>query len=242
MDVVRSLLGEIDAVTATGDPPGEDPDLELVVQLRSPASLRAEVRIRQEPSPAIRISLLGSTGSLDLRIDSGDPDDATLFGRVGSQPERRIELPSWDRHEAIMALLTAAAGRRDPVADLPGPSLLDGTRAMELSEAVNRSLRRGRTVELHYEAISEDATFKSVMTSTGCLILLASLFVLPLSMIGPSVGMSWTLYIPALIPPALIGFLLLQSLRMAIRRPPRAETESSERPRSEPDRPTDSTD
>ena len=44
---------------------------------------------------------------------------------------------------------------------------------MELSEAVVRSLRRGRTIDLHYEAISEEASFKSIMTSTGCMILWA---------------------------------------------------------------------
>ena len=35
VDVIRALVGEIEALTATGDPPGEDPDLELVVQLRA---------------------------------------------------------------------------------------------------------------------------------------------------------------------------------------------------------------
>ncbi len=35
VDVVRALLGEIEALTATGDPPGDDPDIELVVQLRA---------------------------------------------------------------------------------------------------------------------------------------------------------------------------------------------------------------
>src|SRR5262249_35295673 len=103
--------------------------------------------------------------------------------------------------------------------DLPGPSLHDGTRAMELAEAAVRSLRRGRTVDLHYESISEEATFKSVMTSTGCLILLAILFVLPLSMAGPPLGFKWTLFIPSLIPPVLVIFVILQVLRLAVRRP-----------------------
>ena len=95
---------------------------------------------------------------------------------------------------------------------------------MELSEAANRSLRRGRTVELHYESISEEATFKSVMTSTGCLVFLASLFVLPLAMAGAAIGLKWALYIPYLIPPALILFVMLQALRLAIHRPRAART------------------
>ncbi len=90
---------------------------------------------------------------------------------------------------------------------------------MELAEAAVRSLRRGRTVELHYEAISEEATFKSVMTSTGCLILIAILFVLPLSMAGPPLGLKWTLFIPYLIPPVLVIFVVMQILRLAVRKP-----------------------
>ena len=89
---------------------------------------------------------------------------------------------------------------------------------MELAEAAGRSLRRGRTVDLHYESISEDATFKSVMTSTGCLILLRLLVVLPLSMAGPPLGLKWTLFIPYLIPPILVIFVFMQVLRPAMRK------------------------
>lgn len=219
VDAIRSILGQIEALTATGDPPGEDPDLELVVQLRAAGSLRAEVRFRSEASPSLRLSLLGSSGSYTLQIDPRQPEDAILWKQLGSGHPEPVERSPWDPHEAILAVLASSMGRRDPVAELPGPNLLDGTRAMELSEAANRSLRRDRTVELHYESISEEATFKSIMTSTGCLIFLATLFVLPVAMVGPAIGMSWTLYIPYLIPPALVLFILLQTLRLAIRRP-----------------------
>ena len=129
-----------------------------------------------------------------------------------------IELPPWDPHEAIFAVLLSSLGRREE-ANLPGPNLQDGTRTMELAEAAVRSLRRGRTVELHYESISEDATFKSVMTSTGCMILLAMLFVLPLSMAGPPLGLKWTLFIPYFILPILVIFVVMQLLRLAVRKP-----------------------
>lgn len=218
VDAIRAILGEIEALTATGDPPGEDPDLELVVQLRAAGSLRAEVRIRSEAAPSLRLGLLGSMGSCTLELDPRNPGVSTLVRQAGSGAPGRLELPRWDAREAIMAVLASSMGRRDPVAELPGPNLLDGTRAMELSEAANRSLRRDRTVELHYESISEDATFKSVMTSTGCLIFLAILLVLPVAMVGPAIGMGWTLYIPYLIPPALVLFILSQTLRLAIRR------------------------
>jgi myo-inositol 2-dehydrogenase/D-chiro-inositol 1-dehydrogenase len=102
----------------------------------------------------------------------------------------------------------------------PSPNLHDGTRSMELTEAVVRSLRRGRTVDLHYERISEAASFKSIMTSAGCLILLATLVVLPLALAGPALGFNWTIYIAYLILPILILFTAVQLLRFGIKPEP----------------------
>jgi myo-inositol 2-dehydrogenase/D-chiro-inositol 1-dehydrogenase len=89
---------------------------------------------------------------------------------------------------------------------------------MELSEAVLRSLRRGRTIDLHYEAISEESSFKSIMTSTGCVILLGALLILPLALAGPALGMNWTIYLAYLIPPVLVVFAVMQILRFGIQR------------------------
>src|SRR5262249_40413807 len=160
-----------------------DPDSELIVHLRSASSLRAEVRIRSGPAAPSRLTLPGSLGSLILEVDPWHPEGASLVRSVSSPATVPVDLPFWDPHEAILSVLAASMGRRE-ARDLPSPSLLDGTRAMELSEAANRSLRRGRTVEMYYETISEEAAFKSVMTSTGCLVFLATLLVLPLAMAG----------------------------------------------------------
>jgi myo-inositol 2-dehydrogenase/D-chiro-inositol 1-dehydrogenase len=125
----------------------------------------------------------------------------------------------WDSHAAIVETLVAASEHRgESPRPAPGPSLNDGTRAMELSEAVVRSLRRGRTIELHYEAISEEASFKSIMTSTGCTILLAALVILPLALAGPALGVNGTIYLAYLIPPVLVLFAVLQVLRFGIRK------------------------
>lgn len=223
VDVIRLLLGEIAALSATGDPPGDHPDLELVVQLRAAETLRAEVRIRSGDESAIRLALNGTSGLLTLEFDPMLEEPVVLVSQSGSEPVARQTLEPWDPHEAIFSSLLAATGKGGP-ADPPGPSLHDATRAMELAEATARSLRKGRTVDLHYEPISEEASFKSVMTSTGCLILLALLFILPLSMAGPSLGLKWTLFIPYLIPPVLVIFIVMQVLRLAIRRPGRSDS------------------
>jgi myo-inositol 2-dehydrogenase/D-chiro-inositol 1-dehydrogenase len=219
VDVVRALLGEIEALTASGDPPGEHPDIELVVQLRAAQGRRAEIRIWTGHAESARLSVHGSDGSLTLEYDPSFREPALLIHRAGPAGEQIDALEPWDSHAAIMeTLLACCESRGRQSATEPSPNLNDGTRAMELSEAVVRSLRRGRTIDLHYEAISEDASFKSIMTSTGCMLLMAALLILPLALAGPALGINWTIYLAYLIPPALVLFVIFQVLRLGIRK------------------------
>ena len=220
VDVVRAMLGDIEALTASGDPPGEHPDIELVVQLRGGQGRRAEIRIWTGHAEPARLSVSGTLGSLTLEYDPSFREQARLIHRA-ERPggEESSVLEPWDSHAVIMeTLLTCLESRGQQSMTEPSPNLNDGTRAMELSEAVVRSLRRGRTIDLHYEAISEDASFKSIMTSTGCMILLGTLFILPLALAGPALGFNWTIYLAYLIPPMLVVFAVFQVLRFGIRK------------------------
>jgi myo-inositol 2-dehydrogenase/D-chiro-inositol 1-dehydrogenase len=222
IDVVRAILGEIETLTASGDPPGVEPDVELVVQLRAAEGRRAEVRIWSRSGDAEPSRLIGngSEGSVTLEYDPSFRTPARLIRKgVNSSQEQVEELELWDPHEAIVRTLLASSAPREQLdAVTPSPNLSDGTRAMELSEAVVRSLRRGRTIDLHYEAISEESSFKSIMTSTGCLILLGILLLLPLALAGPALGINGTIYVAYVIPPLLILFVVVQFLRFGIRR------------------------
>jgi myo-inositol 2-dehydrogenase/D-chiro-inositol 1-dehydrogenase len=218
VDVVRAHLGEIEALTATGDPPGDHPDLELVVQLRAAGARRAELRISSGAAEPARLVLQGTAATLTLEFDPRFQQPARLVRQQASSPETLIPLAPWSAHEAIFAVLRASCDRRAGP-NPPSPSLHDGTRAMELAEATVRSLRRGRTVDLYYEPISEEATFKSVMTSTGCVIFLIALLLLPIALAGPPLGWNWTIFIAYLIPPMLVLFVALQTLRLAVRDP-----------------------
>lgn len=59
----------------------------------------------------------------------------------------------------------------------------DMTRAFELLDAVERSVRRRRTIDLHFEAPSERSLFKTQMTALGCGLLTATLFAVVLFLI-----------------------------------------------------------
>ncbi len=164
-----------------------------------------------------RLSASGTTGTWSLEFDSALDAPAVLIRQSGSEQPVSQALEPWDRHEAIFSSLLAATGRLGST-DPHGPTLHDATRSMELAEATARSLRKGRTVDLHYEAISEETSFKSVMTSTGCMLFIVSLLVLPLALAGPPLGLGWTIYIAYAIPPLLVIFVILQTLRFAVRK------------------------
>ncbi len=214
IDLVRAIAGEIDAANASGDPPGEHPDSELVVQLRVSNSRRAEVRLNLAAVAGSCLSVTGTNGSASLEFGDDPTGPARLVFLESDRKETVREFESWDARTALLSVLAEAVAGRTV-----HPDLVDGTRAMEISEAVSRSLRRGRTVELHYEEISEQGTFKSVMTSVGCLVLMSILFVLPLALAGPVLGAGWTIYLAYLIPPVLVAFILMQLFRFTTRGP-----------------------
>ncbi len=158
--------------------------------------------------------MTGGGATLTLVMPGGLDGPARLTRRTSDGQETISEFAEFSGRAALLqALADATAGR--PI----HPDLADATRATEIAEAVVRSLRRGRTVELHYEEISEAGTFKSVMTSLGCLVLLSILVVVPIALAGPTLGMPWLRYLAYLYLPLLIAFVFIQLLRFAIREP-----------------------
>ena len=59
-----------------------------------------------------------------------------------------------------------------------GPDWTEAIRDIELAEAIPRSLVRGRTIEVQHEQPTEEGTFKGLMTSLGCGLLLIGLGVI----------------------------------------------------------------
>jgi myo-inositol 2-dehydrogenase/D-chiro-inositol 1-dehydrogenase len=224
VDAVRAIAGDVEAVWAIGQPQGLEPRTALTVYLDMPGGVRAEIGIHG-PGPGVRtFTAQCEQGALEFQDDPDPRRTGRLRMSTTAAEERIFELPDWDPHAAILdVLLRSIEGHGAPSRTLPSPNLDDGIRAMEVTEGVVRSLRRERKIDLHYQSIAEDANFKSVMTSTGCLVLLGVLVLLPLALAGRSLGMPWLIHVSYLIPVMLGGFILLQVLRFAIRQPAAGE-------------------
>ncbi len=222
VDVVRALIGEVEAITATGSPPGDSPKESLVVHMRGPQGRAGEVRLTTGPHEPSKLIAMGTDGTLTLEHEPGFFGHARLVSRTPRDGEWITELGLWDPKDAILRVLTEAVAGRSR-----SPDLLDGTRAMELTEAVGRSLRRGRTIDLHYEEMSEVGNFKSVMTSIGCGLIFVILLVVPLTLVGMAFGLTWMRFVAYAIPPRLVIFILFQFLRFAARAPSEGKSKAS---------------
>jgi hypothetical protein len=100
---------------------------------------------------------------------------------------------------------------------------LDACRCQEVAEAVDRSLARGRTIELFNEQHTEEQSFKGVMAMGGCLLLMMALAVVGLATIVEGLQLplrdwpAWHWWPVALLVPVVV-FLLLQLLQLAVKR------------------------
>jgi myo-inositol 2-dehydrogenase/D-chiro-inositol 1-dehydrogenase len=208
VSVMRAIVGDLNKLGAM-TPGGTNNEADLAslsVQMSGAPGILARWSIGSLSGSSGRMTLIGRRGAVTLPMN--DRMDAW-----------KLELRSGDRvteetfenfdpaAEGIDELLAARAGQTT------SPTWLDACRDMELADAIERSLARGRTIDLHFEEQTEDSTFKGMMAAGGCLVLVLVLGVLILATIvggGPRFSF-W----PIVLLVVLVGFLGLQLLRLA---------------------------
>ena len=92
-------------------------------------------------------------------------------------------VPDWDPAAEVLATLQAALA-----GETVEPSWTDAVRSVELVEAVERSLRRGKQVELRWDDNPEESNFKSTMTALGCGLLVFGLVAIVAAAVGQKVA------------------------------------------------------
>jgi hypothetical protein len=102
-------------------------------------------------------------------------------------------------------------------------SWLAACRDQEAAEAVDRSLLRGRTIELFNEEHTEEASFKGIMAMGGCLILVCAMALVLMAAVVEGLHLPmrnwplWRLWPFYLLAPIAV-FLLLQLFGLAVKR------------------------
>jgi hypothetical protein len=229
--LVREFLGTIQSVAASGPAPaiGRDPLGPKSKELPSLANLSVIFSgedgliarwtlARAEDGDVGRLKIVGDRGKAILTMPTGG--DWSLH--VPGKPVVSELAEPDDDHRQIFSWLAHAIENNEYY---DADSWLNACRDQEAAEAVDRSLARGRTIELFNEEHTEGASFKGVMAMGGCLLLVMALGVLLVAVIVESLRLpirgwaawrAWPLYL--LVPLAI--FLLLQLLQLVVNRDP----------------------
>ncbi|MEX2140172.1 MAG: hypothetical protein WD894_12980 [Pirellulales bacterium] len=115
-----------------------------------------------------RLTVTGERGKATLTMPL-EPSAWRLELRTGGEPTVVEALP-WNPYLTSLDELRGVLADRQILSRWP-----DAARAVELTETIDRSLAKGRTIDLYEQEYSPSATFKGIMSSVGCALLLLAL-------------------------------------------------------------------
>jgi myo-inositol 2-dehydrogenase/D-chiro-inositol 1-dehydrogenase len=207
VDLVRCLCGEVNRIGAMGAASEDAAYAHLGVQMSGATAALARWTVVPGQGEADgRLLAIGTSGKIELQMR--ERGGVWIWRQsLGDQVIER-EFPFWSPAAAALSELAEALRGQTTKLDW-----VDACRCVELTEAVPRSLHKGRTVELHYEDYTEEGTFKGTMTSLGCGVLLLGLVLLPIVALADNIQLHARFW-PALLLLLLAVFLGLQLLKL----------------------------
>ena len=227
VDLARWLVGDYNQITA------------LRTGASGTGALMQSVVLSGRSLPEFNWSIHSVTGPAEWKLIVSGEHQVARLERVGLSHQWRCEIDNQliegneqtTARNAIAAFVDSATQVQKSTGHvLPGAdSWGDLVKCFETIDATHRSVARRRTIELHFEPMSERAIFKTQMTAVGCGLLIAT-FLLTLCYLGiaslvplPSpvlVGLRMVVFTP------LVLFLIAQIL-LPLTRPSSAERPSS---------------
>ena len=171
--IIRQFVGRIDQLSALGASLDGTDNANLSVQMSAEnGSIARWAMLPASEGTATQWTVHREKGTTTAVMpDSGE---WTVTGQ-DSMADQDTATAGQVAHITLDRLAGRQAGRT-----MSGPYWDDACRAVELLENVDISRRRRKTIQLNYEDISEENTFKSLMTAGGCLILLLLVMLLPM--------------------------------------------------------------
>ena len=168
-----------------------------------------------EKAGLFQISIL--PGSAEERFEftaTGPSGEARLAGKSWSGPVTLHSaagaetFPAWDGWTVLVPLVEAACANPVPPARV---NWQDEIHALELDDALRRSVEKRKAHSLEYRQVSEEIGSKGTMTLIGC-----GMIWLILLIFGISIWLPWIRW---LIVPLLGGFLVLLTMQWLARKP-----------------------
>jgi hypothetical protein len=203
LDLVAGPFTEISAI---GPDTSDAAYASLAVHLHGPAGVPVRWEVaRAQTTEQATMSAIGQEG--ERQITLGPPQADGPGASVGGSAE------------ALAGIASFATNRQ--LTSRPLEDWQRSVRAMELADSIELSLRRGRRIDVYYRQLTEETSYKGMMSAVGCgLLLFAPMVLVVAGVINAVFG--WRLtkfwYLPVLA--IFVGFLLLQLVaRIMARRP-----------------------
>jgi hypothetical protein len=220
------VTGDIKRVSAVGPIKGLGSFASLQVQMTcsGAASARWSVGSLAGAEHDMVLTLVGERGTVALQAYSDSADLIRPWALETVTAEGRDQETLEPRDSARIAIKEFAAAFLAEREQRGGHSTWEtATRAMEVVDAVELSLEKNRTVDVHQQQLTEKLAFRGTMAAFGCGLLLVGFFALVfVTMIGgaenedrPLLFSRWPIVLLAV----LACFLLLQFLPLLISRP-----------------------
>jgi hypothetical protein len=240
-ELLATVAGDLRRVTAIG--PGEDnatyASLQIQLVPSTATSLRWSIGYAAAGVPELDLTLHGEQGIFLTRVVSAMNGGPPLWQvEAGENRERSSQsLESYDPARAAIRRLAEATANSHSLIDRNLNSTWDAaTRAMEVVDAAQLSLQKGRTIEVFQQQLTERLAFRGTMAAIGCgLLLVAFLVLIAVGILGGLEGIgrrqlvnSWSIVLLAV----LAFFLLLQAVPFLAGKSTRAAEEPNNQGKS----------
>jgi hypothetical protein len=204
VEMLGQVAGRLNRIGAHAGAEGQEPNYAaLSVQLLGTSDVPARWSVEPPAGEeGLTLTLVFQRGRVAFEFDPS--------GRLKSTPQDNLEAAVVERFVAAVESGNSSAS-----------TWLDALHAMELTDSIEISLRRGRMIDVHHQQLTEHLAFKGTMAAAGCglLFLLVPLYFL-VAWIAGRFGVPIGEFAPHLLLGVLALFLAMQLLPRLIYRLP----------------------
>jgi hypothetical protein len=231
------VAGDIRRISAIGPKIDQPSFASLQVQMTcvGAASVRWSIGSTAGADGDLLMTLVGQRGSIRLlafNSDAGNDLRPWQLETIGADGLERQTLDPFDAAGAAIRELAQAAAATGDAERREMSTWNTATRSMEVVDAVELSLEKGRTLDVHQQQLTERLAFRGTMAAMGCGVLLAGFAVLTLvSLFGVAEGEKRRHLIsgwPMILLAVLAFFLLLQCAPLLVAKKKRGSETDTE--------------
>lgn len=177
VDLPRWLIGDYDQVTALQTAATSEGVQMQSVVLAGRSLPESNWSINSVPGPGVwKLTVRGERGVALLQRE--DQSRQLIYEFNGQRTEGNERQTAQDALAAfVLSVPTRDHGSANPMSKHDANGIWgELIKCYETVDATHRSVRRRRTIEMHFEPMSERAIFKTQMTAIGCGLLMATFF------------------------------------------------------------------